>query len=122
MKALLKRKTGNKMNNTTDSVFEPQSQELKDVVAFLKTVKFRRRIIGGLDERSVWKKLDELNRLYDAAIRAERIRGDALLAEYKHAASNEINKRETTIERLRDTIAKTRSDSKPTSEHNNEEG
>lgn len=46
---------------------------------YLKT-KFRKRLFGGVDEADVWKKLSELNALYEAALSAERIRYDALLA------------------------------------------
>ena len=99
---------------------EPQSEEHETIIAFLKTVKFRKKLIGGLDARSVWKKLEELNRLYDAAIRAEKIRGNALLAECKRAASSEISRRDATIEQLRDTIAKACYNLQPASEISHE--
>ena len=99
---------------------EPQSEEHEKIIEFLKTVKFRKKMIGGLDARSVWKKLDELNRLYDAAIRAEKIRGNALLAECKRAASSEISRRDATIEQLRDTIAKACYNLQPASEISHE--
>ena len=101
------RHSRNRKNEADKPVMEPQSEEHEKIIEFLKTVKFRKKMIGGLDARSVWKKLDELNRLYDAAIRAEKIRGNTLLAEYKRAALSEISRRDATIEQLRDTIAKT---------------
>ena len=90
MKDDLQKNTENKVENAAAAVIEPQSEEHEEIIAFLKNVKFRRKMIGGLDARSVWKKLEELNRLYDAAIRAEKIRGKALLDEYKRAAANEM--------------------------------
>lgn len=44
-------------------------------------VKFRKRMFGGVDEADLWKKLLELNALFDAALSAERARYDALLEE-----------------------------------------
>lgn len=52
---------------------------LDDVVEFLKKVKFKKKFFGGVDERAVWKKIDELNSLYQSALIAERARYDALL-------------------------------------------
>ena len=56
------------------------NHEHERLVQWLKTVRFRKVLFGGVDERQLWKKLEELNRLYEAAISAERARYDALLA------------------------------------------
>lgn len=61
---------------------------LDDVTDWLKKVKFRKKIFGGVDERDVWKKIDELNTLYNNALVAERARYDALL---KKAKSGDVN-------------------------------
>lgn len=61
----------------------PVSAELQTVSEWLSKVNFRRQWIGGLDERSVWNRIKELNQLYEEALRAERIRYDALLEEYR---------------------------------------
>ena len=110
----------NRKEEADKPVMEPQSEEHEKIIEFLKTVKFRPKMIGGLDARSVWKKLDELNRLYDAAIRAEKIRGNTLLAEYKRAALSEINRRDATIKQLRDSIAKGCPDLQTSSESSDE--
>ena len=47
---------------------------------WLKKVRFRRCILG-VSEADVWKKIGELNALYEAALSAERARFDALLEE-----------------------------------------
>ena len=44
---------------------------------------FRKNLLGGVDEAAMWKKLEELYALYEAAIRAERTRYNVLLAEQK---------------------------------------
>lgn len=55
------------------------NRELDAVTEWLKKVKFKKTLFGGVDERDVWKKIDELNTLYNNAIIAERARYDALL-------------------------------------------
>ena len=58
------------------------STELEErVSAFLQSVKFRRRILGGVDEADVWRRINELNDIYKEVWIAERARYDALLAE-----------------------------------------
>lgn len=56
------------------------SREQEEIVQWLRKVKFRKNLLGGVDEVQMWKKLEELYALYAAAIRAERTRYDALLA------------------------------------------
>ena len=55
------------------------SPEQEAIVRWFRTVKFRKSLLGGVDEVSMWKKLEELYALYDAAIRAERTRYNVLL-------------------------------------------
>lgn len=62
---------------------EPVPGELQNISDWLSKVRFRRQWIGGLDERSVWNKIRELNAMYEEALRAERIRYDVLLEEYR---------------------------------------
>ncbi|MBP9987874.1 MAG: hypothetical protein KBT46_00080 [Ruminococcus sp.] len=56
-----------------------ENVELNAVTKFLKNVKFKKKFFGGVDERDVWKKIDELNNLYKTALIAERARYNALL-------------------------------------------
>lgn len=58
---------------------EPLNQEQEELLAWLKTMKFKRARFGGVSEEDVWKKISELNRRYDACLRAERERYNALL-------------------------------------------
>ncbi|MCF0123442.1 MAG: hypothetical protein HUJ67_04960 [Ruminiclostridium sp.] len=57
----------------------PLPGEKAAISAWLEQVRFKRRLFGGVDEADVWKKLQELNELYEAALLAERARYDALL-------------------------------------------
>ena len=58
--------------------FLPDYEE--KIAAFLRTMKFRRKI-GGVDEKDAQQKIEALNELYQEALLAERARCDALLAE-----------------------------------------
>lgn len=57
-----------------------KEQEEK-ITSFLQKLKFRRRIFGGVDEKDVWQKIQQLNDMYSQALIAERARYDALLEE-----------------------------------------
>lgn len=59
------------------------SQAQWHIADWLDTVHFRRKYFGGVDEADVWKKLNELNTMYDNALMNERARYDALLEKQK---------------------------------------
>lgn len=52
--------------------------EQQSIAQWLDKVRFKRSLFG-LDERDVWKKISQLDELYQQALRAERARYDALL-------------------------------------------
>lgn len=56
--------------------------ERQDIADWLKGVKFRTKLFAGVDEVDVWKKIGQLNRLYDKALLAERARYDALIRQH----------------------------------------
>lgn len=58
---------------------ETLNQEHRKMLGWLRGVRFRRVLFGGVDEADVWRKIGELNALYEAALRAERAMYDALL-------------------------------------------
>lgn len=65
---------------------EPQAgaalnHEQARIQTWLKQVRFKKTLFGGVDEADLWKKIAELNSMYEAALSAERARYDALLAE-----------------------------------------
>jgi len=80
-----KKKTNNPSLPSTEK--EPLNSEQKTIVEWLKKVRFRKQLFGGVSEQDVWKKIDELNKLYDAALAAERIRYETLIAENKAGTS-----------------------------------
>lgn len=59
----------------------PLNSEQQAIVEWLKKVRFKKQPFGGVSEADVWKKIDELNKLYDTALMAERIRYETLLNE-----------------------------------------
>lgn len=56
-------------------------QEEQDILDWFENVHFKPTAFGGVQEADVYKKLEELNRLYKAAMSAERARYDALLSD-----------------------------------------
>lgn len=52
-----------------------------EICEWIKKLKFKRKLFGGLDEDDVLRKMTELNALYEAALLSERARFDALLAQ-----------------------------------------
>lgn len=59
----------------------PLNHEQVRIRKWLKQVRFKKSFIGGVNEADVWKKIAELNTMYEAALSAERARYDALLQE-----------------------------------------
>lgn len=57
------------------------AKNMDDIAALLKGLRFRKKIIGGVDEMDVWKKLDMLQKEYRAAFDAQQERSRALLEE-----------------------------------------
>ncbi|MDR7871446.1 MAG: hypothetical protein RIN55_11335 [Tissierellaceae bacterium] len=56
---------------------------IKKIADWLEKVCFRKNFFGGVDEQDVWKKIDELNSMYEAALEAERVRYNTLIECYK---------------------------------------
>ncbi len=69
---------------------EPMPEERAEIIAWLKKVKFPRKLFGGVDERTVWKRIGELDALYAGLLEAERGRYNALLTEYRQSAAKRI--------------------------------
>lgn len=67
--------------------FPPEHE--RRIAAWLKQVKFRKRIFGGVDEKDVWAKIGELDAQYRQALIAERARYDALLSQGEHRKEGE---------------------------------
>lgn len=71
----------------------PLCREAEGIRAWLKRVRFKKAAFGGVDEADVWKKIGELNTLYEQALAAERMRYDALLDERITSAARELERR-----------------------------
>lgn len=66
----------------------PLNIEQERILNWLKTVRFKKNTFGGVVEADVWKKLAELNSMYNSALMAERVRYDALLEKAKADLNN----------------------------------
>ena len=77
------KKFDSKSSAETDLDLGVINLEQEEIINWLEKVKFSKQLLGGVNEQDVWKKINELNEMYEAALRAERIRYDALLEEQK---------------------------------------
>ena len=73
---MAKKKAPQRLAGAEESCISPEQEA---IIQWFRTVKFRKNLLGGVDEAAMWKKLEELYALYEAAIRAERIRYNVLL-------------------------------------------
>ena len=73
-------------------------QEQEKIAQWLKEVKFRRKLLGGVNEQEVWKKIEELNKMYADALKAERLRYDVLLEQQRQNHSPDPQTGEPTKE------------------------
>lgn len=64
---------------------QPLNREQKRIMVWLRRVRFKRKFFGGVNERDVWKKIEELNNMYNLALIAERARYEALLQQQGNA-------------------------------------
>ena len=56
-------------------------------------------MFGGVDEIHLWKKLEELNQIYETSLSAERARYDALIADHQKSCDAMIRKYKELAER-----------------------
>lgn len=59
---------------------EKSWQQENRIVKYLQQVKFKKKLFG-VDEADVWKKIQELNHMYEESLKWERKRYDLLLKE-----------------------------------------
>lgn len=78
-----KEKIDSKSSNQANLDYEVLNSEQEEIIDWLEKLNFRKQFLGGVDEQDVWKKIHELNIMYETALRAERIRYDALLEQEK---------------------------------------
>ena len=73
---MAKKKAPRRLAGAEESCISPEQEA---IIQWFRTVKFRKKLLGGVDEAAMWKKLEELYALYEAAICAERTRYNVLL-------------------------------------------
>ena len=78
------KKFDSKSSAEADLNFRVVNLEQEKIKDWLEKVKFRKQFIGGVSEQDVWRKIRELNALYEQALGAERVRYDTLIAEYNN--------------------------------------
>ena len=66
--------------------------EQRRIGEWIEKLRFRRQFFGGVSEEDVWKKIDELHAMYQAALNAERIRYDTMIENYKKKGEVEVAK------------------------------
>lgn len=54
---------------------------MKEILEQLKKTKFKKQIFGGINEADVWKKIEELNSLYEKKFNEQEIKYKTLLKE-----------------------------------------
>ena len=57
------------------------ARNMDDIAEVFKTMKFKKKFFGGVDERDVWKKLDKLQKEYRSAYEMQQVRYETLLQE-----------------------------------------
>ena len=57
------------------------SRSLEDIAEFIDKMKFRKSLIGGVDEQSVWKKIEDLNNEYKSVFDEQETKYRTLLEE-----------------------------------------
>lgn len=68
------------------------NHEQEKLRQWFQEVKFRKVLFGGVDEIQLWKKLEELNQIYETSLSAERACYDALLADHQRSCNAVIRK------------------------------
>ena len=98
-----KKQSGKKGSRNAGAERFPQTEELnhehEKLKEWFRTVRFRKVLFGGVDEIHLWKKLEELNQIYETSLSAERARYDALIADHQKSCDAMIRKYKELAER-----------------------
>ena len=54
---------------------------MKEIAVYIKQMRFRRKLFGGVDESDVWRQLSDLHKEYQTAFDAQREASRVLLQE-----------------------------------------
>ena len=98
-----KKRSGKKGSCNAGAERFPQTEALnhehEKLKEWFRTVRFRNVLFGGVDEVHLWKKLEELNQIYEISLSAERARYDALIADHQKSCDAMIRKYKELAER-----------------------
>lgn len=98
-----KKRSGKKGSRNAGAERFPQTESLnhehEKLKEWFRTVRFRKVLFGGVDEIHLWKKLEELNQIYETSLSAERARYDALIADHQKSCDAMIRKYKELAER-----------------------
>ena len=92
---MAKKKAPQRLAGAEESCISPEQEA---IIQWFRTVKFRKNLLGGVDEAAMWKKLEELYALYEAAIRAERTRYNVLLEASGTGEPEDVNLAPTKVD------------------------
>ena len=92
---MAKKKAPQRLAGAEESCISPEQEA---IIQWFRTVKFRKNLLGGVDETAMWKKLEELYALYEAAIRAERTRYNVLLEASGTGEPEDVNLAPTKVD------------------------
>lgn len=53
--------------------------DMQSISELFSKLRFRKKLIGGIDERDVWRKLDQVQQAYRSAYEEQRIRCKTIL-------------------------------------------
>ena len=95
----MKKKRSGKKGSCNAGAERFQQTEHEKLKEWFRTVRFRKVLFGGVDEVHLWKKLEELNQIYEISLSAERARYDALIADHQKSCDAMIRKYKELAER-----------------------
>lgn len=81
--------------NHSFSEYQELNAEQVKIADWLEKLKFRKQLVGGINEYDVWKKIVELNAMYEDALKTERLRCSILIDYYKNSSTKEREGRES---------------------------
>jgi hypothetical protein len=68
------------------SKYQELNPEQIKIADWLDKLKFRKQVLGGINEYDVWKKIVELNAMYEEALKTERLRCRIMIDYYKNTS------------------------------------
>ena len=58
------------------------AKNMDDIAALFQKLRFKKKIIGGVDEQDVWRKLDNLQKEYRSAYEAQKVACETILRQH----------------------------------------